>query len=78
MHINALSINVARTFAMLFSNRRLCDPDDLLLPDGKGVQFEQSGKFQGIVIDNQLNFKKTYILYTICNKISKLLLYSEN
>ena len=57
---NALSMNVAKTFAMLFSNRPAGDFDDLLLMDGECVQFEQSSQFLGMFIDNQLNFKKTY------------------
>ena len=55
---NALSMNVAKTFAMLFSNRPFGDYDDLLPMDGEFVQFEQSGQFLGMVTDNQLNFKK--------------------
>ena len=66
---NALTMNVAKTFAMLFSNRRVGDFDDLLLMDGECVHFEQSGQFLGMVIDNHLIFKK-HILH-ICNKISK-------
>ena len=40
---NALSMNVAKTFAVLFSNRPVGEFDYLLLMDGECVQFEQSG-----------------------------------
>ena len=64
---NALSMNLAKTCAVLFSIRPVGDFDDLLLMDGEGVQFEQSAQFLGIAIDNQLNKTKMHI----CNKISK-------
>ena len=56
-------MNVAKTFAMLFSNRPVNDFDDLLLMDGECAQFEQSDQFLGMVIDYQLNLKKTYFAY---------------
>ena len=60
-------MNVAKTFAVLFSIRPVGDPDDPLLVDGEDVQFEQSSKFLRMVIDNQLYFKD-HILH-IWNKI---------
>ena len=51
-------MNVAKTCAVMFSNRPVGEFDDLLLMDGEGVQLEHTGRFLGLAVDNQLNFKK--------------------
>ena len=66
---NMLSLNVNKTFAMLFTNRELGNGlNDMLFFDGEQVQFNTSGKFLGLIIDSSLNYRD-HIL--ICNKISK-------
>ena len=65
-----LSLNVNKTFAMLFTNREPGDGlNDMLFFDGEQVQFNTSGKFIGLIIDFSLNYRDHILM--ICNKISK-------
>ena len=59
--VNMLSLNVNKTFAMLFTNRELGDSlNDMLFFDGEQVQFNTSGKFLGLIIDSGLNYITTF------------------
>ena len=70
MKANVLSLNVGKTFAMMFSKRHNIDTVDCqLLLDGSVVQFECHGKFLGVIIDNKLNHKQH--IHLICKKVSK-------
>ena len=58
MRADALSLNVNKTYYMLFSNTRTLPPSDLqIILDGMNVRREQNCKFLGINIDTKLNFK---------------------
>ena len=68
--INRLSLNIDKTFMMVFSNRRH-DIDNQLpvVFDGNNVRLSETGKFLGVCLDQQLDFKG-HITH-ICTKISK-------
>ena len=52
MKANVLSLNVSKTFTMMFSNRHNSDAAGIqLLLNGSEVQFECHGKFLGVIID---------------------------
>ena len=59
MRANVLSLNVSKTFAMMFSNGPNSDAAGIqLLLNGSEVQFECHGKFLGVIIDTKLNLKQ--------------------
>ena len=67
---NRLSLNVDKTFLMLFTNRSqdVDDSLDVTFSDDI-VKIQNSGNFLGMILDNNLSFGE-HISY-ICNKISK-------
>ena len=68
--LNRLSINVDKTFAILFTSRRHATPSNLkLCLDNREIEFKQSGRFLGVVIDQNLKFNEH--ISNICNKVSK-------
>ena len=70
MMANVLSLNVSKTFAMMFSNRHNSDAAGIqLLLNASEVQFECHGKFLGVIIDTNLNHKQH--IRSICDKVSK-------
>ena len=70
MRANVLSLNVSKTFEMLFSNRHNSDAAGVqLLLNGSEIQFECHGKFLGVIINTKLNHKQH--IHLICNKVSK-------
>ena len=68
--VNRLSLNIKKTFAMLFTNR-FKDVDHSLSVsfDGGKIKFKDSEKFLGVIIDDRLSFAN-HITY-LCSKISK-------
>ena len=72
MKCNKLTINVDKTYCILFSNRRasLSNDDAPLVLDGHALEIVQSGKFLGVTLDNRLSFNLHIDL--ICNKLSKI------
>jgi hypothetical protein len=66
---NRLSLNVEKTYSMLFSNRLQNLNNNPIIFNGKEVAFCSDYKFLGIQIDNSLKFN-LHIQY-ICNKLSK-------
>ena len=70
MRANALSLNVNKTYYMLFSNTRTVPPSDpQIILDGMNVRREQNCKFLGINIDTKLNFK--FHISHVCGKIAR-------
>ena len=70
MKANVLSLNVSKTFAMMFSNRHNSDAAGIqLLLNGSEIQFLCHIKFLRIIIDTKLNHKQH--IHSICNKVSK-------
>jgi exonuclease III len=68
--VNRLSVNVEKTFVMLFSNRRQgIDHELKVYFDEKEVKFHDSGKFLGIHVDRDLKFDVH--ISEICKKLSK-------
>ena len=69
MRANVLSLNVSKTFAMMFSNRHNSDAAGIqLLLNVSEIQFECHGKFLGVIIDTKLNHQQH--IRSICNKVS--------
>ena len=69
MRSNRLSLNLSKTFSLIFSN---CDYNIILNPiifNEEIVNVETNGKFLGLVLDNKLTFNK-HISF-VCNKLSK-------
>ena len=70
MKANVLSLNVSKTFAMMFSNRPNSDAAGIQsLLNGSEVQFDCHGKFLGVIIDTKVNHRQHIRL--IYNKVSK-------
>ena len=66
---NRLSINVGKTFAMLFTNR-LHDFQELpIMFNEEQIELRKAGKFLGITLDDALKFNEH--ISTICRKVSK-------
>ena len=59
---NRLSLNIKKTHYMVFTNKR-CAIDITLTIDGSKIESTQQTKFLGVIIDDKLNWKKTYMLY---------------
>ena len=69
MLANRLSLNLSKTYSLIFSN---CDYNIILNPIVFGnqiVNVETNGKFLRLIMDNKLTFDK-HVLF-ICNKLSK-------
>ena len=68
---NVLSLNVSKTFAIMFSNRHNSKDSGIqLLLNGSEIQFEcQDPKCLGVIIDTKLNQKQH--IRSICKKKSK-------
>ena len=66
---NRLSINLDKTFAVIFTNRAIDTVSNPLKFDNKTVNLHTSGNFLGVCIDNKLSFK--YHVDAVCSKLSK-------
>jgi len=76
MSANRLSLNVNKTYSLIFSN---CDYNVVLNPiifNDSFVDIETRGKFLGLIVDNRLTFSEH--ISSICKKLSKTvgILYS--
>ena len=73
MRANALSLNVNKTYYMLFSNTRTVPPfDPQIILDSMNVWQEQNCKCLGMNIDTKLNFK--FHISHVCRKIARSVL----
>lgn len=66
---NRLSLNVSKTFAMLFSTRNYDIPPLPIIFDGQPVEYRATGKFLGVLFDNKLCFAEH--IKHVALKISK-------
>jgi hypothetical protein len=66
---NRLSLNVNKTFAMLFSNRRVANTDSRIEIGGGVVEFADVGRYLGVMLDSNLSYKD-HINY-VYTKVSK-------
>ena len=67
---NRLTLNVAKTVALLFSNRQIDINDNLMLSlDGRTINILNNANYLGVTIDNSLSFKPH--IDKICSKLSK-------
>jgi len=67
---NRLSLNIDKTVAILFTNRRHdIDSDCNVVMDGRDIVIGSECKYLGVLIDDKLSFDK-HIGY-VCSKISK-------
>ena len=66
---NKLSINLEKTFAILFSNKAIDHSTNVLKLNNKIVDVQNTGKFLGVTIDNRLTFK--HHVSVVCTKLSK-------
>ena len=67
---NRLSVNVDKTFAILFSNRIGAVNLNLKVYfDNNEVVYKNSGNFLGVCVDDGLKFN--YHIFNVCNKLSK-------
>ena len=70
MRANALSLNVNKTYYMLFSNTRTVPPSGLqIILDGMNVRRKQNYKFLGINVKTKLNLK--FLISHVCGKIAR-------
>ena len=70
LNANRLSLNLDKTFTLLFSNRYAdIDPELMVIYSNEAVKFKDKGEFLGLTIDDNLRFN-THI-QVISNKISK-------
>ena len=69
LKVNKLSLNVKKTYYMLFTNKRSHKPSICVNIDGHPIDEVQYTRFLGIYIDNKLNWKK-HIAY-ISGKVSR-------
>ena len=67
--VNRLSLNVSKTFYMIFANRPYNVEQYPVSFNNHAISCKQSGKFLGLSLDCNLNFGDH--LNVICNKISK-------
>ena len=67
--INRLSINVSKTFTMIFTNRYYDADRSPILLNGELVVVRESGMFLGVILDNGLRFDLH--IRSISDKISK-------
>ena len=67
---NRLSLNVDKTFAMLFSNRRQNINNDLsIMFNNIPVKFKKSEEFLGLIVDEEVKFAEHTRF--VCSKLSK-------
>ena len=67
--INRLSINLNKTFSIVFSNKHFSDKDVTLKFNNTPVNIKNNGKLLGVIIDNKLSFNN-HVSF-ICSKLSK-------
>ena len=67
--VNRLSLNVAKTYAILFSNRSMSDASSRVKLSDQYIEFVESGKFLGVTIDNKLSF--AHHIGNVCSKLSR-------
>jgi hypothetical protein len=66
---NKLSLNIGKTFAIVFSNRQFNLDDNNIMFGGDLVRVEREGKFVGFQLDNKLKFDSH--IHSVCSKLSK-------
>ena len=66
---NRLTLNINKTFSMIFSNRQYEADNNSLRIDNEIIQYVSSGKFLGVVTDRFLKFDNH--VSEICGKLSK-------
>ena len=69
MYANKLSINVVKTFSMLFTNRQHDITDEQVILAGVNVPSRESGNFLGVMINKSLRFDMHESV--LCMKLSK-------
>ena len=67
--VNRLSLNVNKTYAMIFSNRNPNRENLPIMFNEEHVEFKDSGKFLGVILDSALKFDKH--ISSVYKKISK-------
>ena len=65
-----LTVNVAKTFAMHFSNLVATTNNNISFND-ELISFEQTGKFLGLLLDNKLKFNSH--IKVVSSKVAKLI-----
>ena len=66
--LNRLSLNVSKTFAILFTNQNV-NRDFGVAVGGGAIAYETSGSFLGIIVDNNLKFDRH--INKISSKLAK-------
>ena len=54
---NKLSLNIGKTYFMLFANKKRKDHDLNIMIDGTKIEEVKKTKFLGVIIDNKLSWK---------------------
>ena len=69
LRANKLSLNISKTHYMLFSNKKVIQPNVTIEINGQPITCVTKTKFLGVIIDNKLTWKE-HISY-ICGKVAK-------
>ena len=69
LRANKLSLNISKTHYMLFSNKKVIQPNVTIEINGQPITCVTKTKFLGVIIDNKLTWKE-HISY-ICEKVAK-------
>ena len=69
LRANKLSLNISKTHYMLFSNKKIIQPNVTIEINGQPITCVTKTKFLGVIIDNKLTWKE-HISY-ICGKVAK-------
>ena len=69
LRANKLSLNIIKTHYMLFSNKKVIQPNVTTEINGQPITCVTKTKFLGVIIDNKLTWKE-HISY-ICGKVAK-------
>ena len=69
LRANKLSLNISKTHYMLFSNKKVIQPNVTIKINGQPITCVTKTKFLGVIIDNKLTWKE-HISY-ICGKVAK-------
>ena len=64
-----ISLSVAKTYAILFSNRSISDRSSRMELSDQYVELVESGNFFRVAIDNKLSF--AHHIKNICSKLSR-------
>ena len=68
-YINRLSLNINKTYYMLFTNRPVINENHQISLDGVEILNQTDGKFLGLRLDNKCNF--SLHISDICSKVAK-------